>query len=52
MLWTGFSFLEINEKKRVGMVSTKNLEITLRRSTNFIVETIPHYVFGWQIPNT
>ena len=46
LLRTSFSFLQVNQQKRVEMVFTNNIKYSeqICRST-FFVEIIPHYVF-------
>ena len=44
LLWTGFCFLQVNQRKHVGMVSTNNKH-TLNRSTNLFSKNHPTLYF-------
>ena len=45
LLWISFFFLQVNQQKGAGMVSTNNITYSDQIYKPFLVETIPHCVF-------
>ena len=48
LLWISFCFLQVNQQKGAGMVSTNNATYSEQIYKPYLVETIPHCVFDWE----